>query len=115
LRAFLETYCVRKNLTRAHLAEAVSPYLAVSRREAADLVDAVLDEIVDTLARGEEVKLSGFGVFSIRSKNERLGRNPRNGEPARITPRKVVVFRASRVLKSRVAGASADDAGDEED
>ena len=95
---------MRKNLTRAHLAETVSPYLTVSRREAATLVDSVICEIVDTLTRGEEVKLSGFGVFSIRSKNERLGRNPRNGDPARITPRKVVVFRPSRLLKARVAG-----------
>lgn len=101
---------MRKNLTRAHLAEAVSPYLTVSRREAGDLVDAVIDEIVDTLARGEEVKLSGFGVFSVRSKNERVGRNPRNGAPATITPRRVVVFRASRVLKARVAGPANDDA-----
>jgi integration host factor subunit alpha len=101
-------------LTRAHLAETVSPFLTVSRREAADLVDAVLDEIVDTLARGEEVKLSGFGVFSIRSKNERVGRNPRNGEPARITPRKVVVFRASRVLKARIAGGPQPASNDDE-
>lgn len=105
---------MRKNLTRAHLAEAVSPYLTVSRREASDLVDVVLDEIVDTLARGEEVKLSGFGVFSIRAKNERVGRNPRNGAPAKITPRKVVVFRASRVLKARVAGAEDAGAADED-
>lgn len=98
---------MRKNLTRADLVEAASPYLTVSRREASDLVDAVLGEIADTLARGDEVKLSGFGVFTVRSKNERVGRNPRNGSPARITPRKVVVFRASRVLKARVAGAAA--------
>jgi len=84
-------------------------------KEAAELLAVHRSTLYRALARGEEVKLSGFGVFSIRSKNERLGRNPRNGEPARITPRKVVVFRASRVLKSRVAGASADDAGDEED
>ncbi len=107
---------MRKNLTRAHLVEAASPYLTLSRRETSDLVDSVLDEIVDTLARGDEVKLSGFGVFSIRSKNERVGRNPRNGEPAKITSRKVVVFRASRVLKARVAGATAVEAeGDDED
>lgn len=92
--------------TRLDLAAAVQKSAPLSRRQSAKLVQMVIDEIVETLAAGEEIKLSGFGAFHIRSKAERLGRNPKNGEPAPIAPRRVVVFKASRLLKARVRGLS---------
>ncbi|MBL8587931.1 MAG: integration host factor subunit alpha [Methylobacteriaceae bacterium] len=94
---------MRKNLTRADLAEAIHPVLKLPRRDCAVLVDQVIGEIVETLAAGEEVKLSGFGTFQIRAKAERMGRNPKSGAPAAITPRRVVVFRASRVMKATLS------------
>ena len=66
------------------------------------LVEAVLDEIMDTLVSGEHVKLSSFGSFSVREKGERIGRNPKTGIEVPISPRKVLVFRASHVLKDRI-------------
>lgn len=89
-------------LTRAQLAEAVYAAVGLSRSESAVLAEQVLDLIVDKLVAGETVKLSGFGVFSTRKKNEREGRNPKTGEPAKITPRRVATFRASLALKARV-------------
>ena len=71
------------------------------------LVILALDLVVEALGRGEEVKLSGFGVFQVRSKRARMGRNPKTGEPAAIDPRRVISFRASQVLKARVGKASA--------
>jgi integration host factor subunit alpha len=108
---------LRKNLTRTELAEVVFPYVGTSRREAATLVDAVIEEIVTAISRGEEVKLSGFGAFSIREKAERMGRNPRSGAPAKITSRRVVVFRPSRLLKAKVANAplNAPEAGEDDE
>ena len=96
---------MRQNLTRADLTETIYPIVKTSRRDCASIVDAVIAEIVETIAVGEEVKLSGFGSFVVREKAERMGRNPKSGEPARITPRRVVVFRASRLLKARVSKA----------
>ena len=58
--------------------------------------------------RGETVKLSGFGVFQVREKRARMGRNPKTGEPAAITPRRVISFRASQIMKSKVDGAAVD-------
>lgn len=95
-------------LTRLDLASAVQCRTQISRRRSIALVQMVIDEIVETLVRGEDVKLSGFGVFHVRAKAERLGRNPRNGEPARIAPRRVVVFRPSRLVKDQTARASRD-------
>ncbi|MBK9081527.1 MAG: integration host factor subunit alpha [Rhizobiales bacterium] len=96
---------MRQNLTRADLTETIYPIVKTSRRDCAAIVDAVIAEIVETIAVGEEVKLSGFGSFVVRKKAERMGRNPKSGEPARITPRRIVVFRASRLLKARVSKA----------
>ena len=76
----------------------------MSRVDAAELVESVLDEVSDALTRGETVKISSFGSFSIREKAERWGRNPKTGEPARIDPRNVLVFRASHILKDRMNG-----------
>jgi integration host factor subunit alpha len=89
-------------VTRAQLSEAVYQEVGLSRNESADLVEIVLKEIADALARGENVKISSFGSFFVRAKGQRIGRNPKTGEEVPINPRKVLVFRASHVLKNRV-------------
>jgi integration host factor subunit alpha len=89
-------------ITRAHLSEAVYQEVGLSRNESADLVESVLNEISDSLAKGETVKISSFGSFSVRQKGRRVGRNPKTGEEVPIQPRRVLVFRASNVLKSRI-------------
>lgn len=96
-----------KTVTRADLSEALHEEVGLSRQECAGLVERVLDLIVDTLERGETVKLSGFGVFQVRAKNARMGRNPKTGEPAAIVPRRVISFRASQIMKAKVDGAEA--------
>lgn len=92
-----------RTLTRADLAEAVYEQVGLSRNESSDLVEQVLDEVMNALISGENVKLSSFGSFSIREKGERIGRNPKTGVEVPITPRRVLVFRASHVLKDRIA------------
>jgi len=92
----------QRTVTRAQLSEAVFKEVGLSRNESADLVEAVLNEISDTLARGDTVKISSFGSFIVREKGERVGRNPKTGEEVPIKPRRVLVFRASHVLKDRV-------------
>lgn len=92
-----------RTLTRADLAESVYEQVGLSRNESSDLVEQVLDEIMNGLISGENVKLSSFGSFSIREKGERIGRNPKTGVEVPITPRRVIVFRASHVLKDRIA------------
>lgn len=94
-----------KTLTRADLCEAVHDAVGLSRHECSHLVERTLDLIAEALERGETVKLSGFGVFQVRAKNARMGRNPKTGEPAVIDPRRVISFRASQLMKARVAGA----------
>lgn len=89
-------------VTRAQLAEAVYQEVGLSRNESADLVDLILEEISVVLVRGEMVKLSSFGSFQVRSKGERIGRNPKTGQEVPILPRKVLVFRASHVLKDAI-------------
>jgi integration host factor subunit alpha len=89
-------------ITRAHLSEAVYQEVGLSRNDSSQLVDVVLEEISQALVRGEMVKLSSFGSFQIRSKTERIGRNPKTGEEVPISPRRVLVFRASHVLKDKV-------------
>ncbi len=89
-------------ITRAQLGEAVYQEVGLSRNESAELLEAVLSQVSDALARGETVKISSFGTFSVRQKGERIGRNPKTGEEVPILPRKVLVFRPSQVLKNRV-------------
>jgi len=91
-----------KTLTRADLSEAVHRNVGLSRTESADLVKSVLDIITDTLITGETVKLSSFGTFMVRSKSGRIGRNPKTGEEVPITPRRVLVFRPSQVMKNQI-------------
>ena len=91
-----------RTLTRADLTEAVYRNIGLSRNESADLVESVLEEMCVCLEAGEEVKLSSFGTFSVQSKRERVGRNPKTGIEATITPRRVLSFRPSHILKNRV-------------
>lgn len=93
-------------VTRSQLSEAVYQEVGLSRNESADLVEAVLEEISDALVRGEPVKISSFGSFSVRQKGRRVGRNPKTGEEVPILPRRVLVFRASHVLKNRINAAN---------
>ncbi|MFN3827658.1 MAG: integration host factor subunit alpha [Micavibrio sp.] len=93
-----------RTITRADLAEAVYAQVGLSRNESASLVEVVLDEVADTLVKGDNVKISSFGSFSIRQKGERIGRNPKTGVEVPILPRRVLVFRASHVLKDRING-----------
>ena len=89
-------------ITRAQLSEAVYEEVGLSRNESADLVEAVLEEMVSALSDGETVKISSFGSFSIRQKSKRMGRNPKTGEEVPILPRKVIIFKPSHVLKNRI-------------
>jgi integration host factor subunit alpha len=91
-----------RTLTRADLAEAVMVKIGLPRKESQDMVESVLGEICGSLERGEGVKLSSFGTFGIREKGERVGRNPKTGEEVPITPRRVLVFRASNIMKTRI-------------
>lgn len=92
----------QKTITRADLAEAVYGMVGLSRTESAELVERVLELIGDALITGANVKLSSFGSFQVRSKNERIGRNPKTGEEVPILPRQVLVFKPSNVLKSKI-------------
>jgi integration host factor subunit alpha len=91
-----------KTLTRADLAEAVFQKVGLPRNECAELVESVLREVTACLEKGESVKLSSFGSFGIRDKRERIGRNPKTGEVVPITPRRVLVFRASNIMKEKI-------------
>ena len=91
-----------QTITRADLSEAVYQEVGLSRNESATLVETVLDEISDALAHGETVKISSFGSFAVRQKGQRVGRNPKTGEEVPILPRRVLVFRASHVLRERI-------------
>lgn len=93
-----------QTLTRVDLAEAVYRQVGLSRKESAALVQMVLHELSDTLATGETVKLSSFGSFHVRSKAERIGRNPKTGVEVPITQRRVMIFKPSNVLKGRING-----------
>ena len=91
-----------QTVTRSQLSDAVYQEVGLSRNESADLLELVLNEMVSALERGESVKISSFGSFSIRAKGKRIGRNPKTGEEVPILPRRVLVFRASQLLKSRI-------------
>jgi integration host factor subunit alpha len=93
-----------RTVTRADLSEIVYHRVGLSRTESAELVQSVLDEICDAAARGETVKLSGFGSFVVRSKGERVGRNPKTGVEVPILPRRVMVYKPSNVLKAKING-----------
>ena len=93
-------------VTRADLTDAVHREIGLPRRDAAALVDAVIETIAERLEAGEDVKISSFGRFAVRDKGLRVGRNPKTGETVPILPRRVVAFRASGVLKQRINDAT---------
>lgn len=95
-----------KTLTRMDLSEAVFREVGLSRNESAELVESVLRHVSDALARGETVKISSFGTFSVREKGARVGRNPKTGEEVPIQPRRVLTFRPSHLMKDRVAAGN---------
>jgi integration host factor subunit alpha len=92
-------------LTRADLSEAIHSEIGLSRAECATLVEDILGRMSDTLSRGTNVKISGFGTFILRDKTERIGRNPKTGVEVPIAPRRVLTFRASQKMRDRI-GAS---------
>ena len=89
-------------LTKADMAEKLHEELGLNKREAKELVEMFFEDICATLEAGVQVKLSGFGNFDLRNKNERPGRNPKTGEDIPITARRVVTFRSGQKLKARV-------------
>ncbi|MFM8610908.1 MAG: integration host factor subunit alpha [Burkholderiaceae bacterium] len=91
-------------LTKAHLAELLFEQIGLNKRESKDMVDAFFDLMVQSLVDGDDVKISGFGNFQIRTKAPRPGRNPRTGELVPIDARRVVTFHASTKLKEQIQG-----------
>ena len=102
-------------VTRANLSETIYAEVGLSRNESAALLETVLDRMATALEAGDSVKISGFGVFTVRQKGRRIGRNPKTGQEVPILPRRVLVFRPSHVLRARVNGETPaslpDDAG----
>jgi integration host factor subunit alpha len=92
-------------LTRADIAAAIRHELGISNAKSLEMVEAILGTMCSALSRGENVKISGFGTFLQRDKPERVGRNPKTGEEHAITPRRILTFRASNLLRDRVAGS----------
>ncbi len=91
-----------ETVTRARLSEAVYQEVGLSRNESAELVESVIAQISGALERGEMVKISSFGSFAVRQKGQRIGRNPKTGQEVPISPRRVLVFRASHALKDQI-------------
>jgi integration host factor subunit alpha len=91
-------------LTKAHLAELLFEQIGLNKRESKDMIDAFFDLVSDSLVEGNDVKISGFGNFQIRTKAPRPGRNPRTGEAIPIQARRVVTFHASHKLKDHIQG-----------
>jgi integration host factor subunit alpha len=95
-----------KTLTRMDLSDAVFREVGLSRNESAQLLESILTHMSDALVRGESVKISSFGTFSVRDKSARIGRNPKTGEEVPIHPRRVLTFRPSHLMKERVANGN---------
>ena len=95
-----------KTLTRIELSEAVYREVGLSRNESAELVETVLNHISNALINGEQVKISAFGTFSTRNKKQRIGRNPKTGTEIPITSRRVISFKASQIIKEKVAAGN---------
>ena len=91
-------------LTRADLADVVHRTLGLSRADSANLVERMLHHMCDALGEGHNVKISGFGSFILRDKGQRVGRNPKTGVEVPIAPRRVMTFRASQIMRDRIAG-----------
>jgi len=89
-------------MTKADIADIINERIGLSKKDAMEMVESMLEKIKAELAKGNDVKLSSFGHFMVRQKGERRGRNPKTGEEIMITPRKVVTFRASQLLRDRL-------------
>lgn len=89
-------------MTKAEIVEKIYEKVGFSKRESADIVDTVFEIMKESLSDGEKIKISGFGNFVVRSKRERIGRNPHTREAITISARKVVTFKASQILKNAV-------------
>lgn len=89
-------------LTRADLAEAINRKIGLSRSDSLNMVEAILRHMCEAMSDGKNVKISGFGTFLLRDKAQRVGRNPKTGVEVPITPRRVLTFRASQLLKDRI-------------
>lgn len=94
-----------QTLTRAELADALNRDIGLSRADSAQMVERILHHMCEALARGENVKISGFGTFVLRDKGERVGRNPKTGVEVPIAPRRVLTFRASQMMRDRIVAA----------
>ncbi|WP_026046385.1 MULTISPECIES: integration host factor subunit alpha [unclassified Sphingomonas] len=92
-------------LTRADLAEALHHQVGLSRADSSRLVEQILSHMCGALAKGDNVKISGFGTFVLRDKGERIGRNPKTGVEVPIAPRRVLTFRASQMMRDRIVSA----------
>ncbi len=92
-------------MTRADLADIVNRQIGLSRADSANLVEQILGHMCEALSQGENVKISGFGSFVLRDKGERVGRNPKTGIEVPIAPRRVLTFRASHMMRDRIARA----------
>lgn len=90
-------------LTRADLAEIVNRQVGLSRADSSRIIESILGHVSDALVSGEHVKISGFGTFVVRQKSERIGRNPKTGVEVPITPRRVLTFRPSQMMRQRIA------------
>ena len=90
-------------LTRADLAEMLNRQIGLSRADSAAMIESILDHMTAALLGGDNVKISGFGTFVLRDKGQRIGRNPKTGEEVPITPRRVLTFRPSHLMKEKVA------------
>jgi integration host factor subunit alpha len=92
------------NLTRADIAESVHRKIGLSRVDSSTLVEGILRHMCGALAHGNNVKISSFGTFVLRDKGQRIGRNPKTGVEVPISPRRVLTFRASQIMRDRIAG-----------
>ncbi|WP_159983451.1 MULTISPECIES: integration host factor subunit alpha [unclassified Novosphingobium] len=99
-----------QTLTRAAIAEAIQREVGLNNREALEMVCSILEHMCSAMARGENMKISGFGSFLLRDKSERIGRNPKTGDEHAIEPRRVMTFRASAKLKQRIVRADQEEA-----
>jgi integration host factor subunit alpha len=93
-------------LTRADLSEALHQQVGLSRADSSKLVEQILAHMCEALSHGDNVKISGFGSFILRDKGERIGRNPKKGVEVPIAPRRVLTFRASQMMRERIAAGS---------
>ncbi len=105
----------KSTVTKADIVENVYQKIGFSKKEASELVELCFNTLKDVLQNGDKVKISGFGNFVVRKKNERIGRNPQTGEQIKISARRVLTFRPSQVLKAMLNGEEYAHLNDEDD